>query len=228
MENPNPLLSIDAELTSRGITPNPRQRMQIGGFVELLEQWNARINLTGTRERTALLHRHILDCLMLETIPRPAGLTRWLDVGSGAGLPGLLIAIMHPDYQVSAVEKVAKKATFQQHAARSLGVNNFTVIRGDVWTLADKECALAGMDGLVARAFAELPVLLELSARFLRPGGQLWAMKGRRWAEELKRVPPALMKPYAEGPEHYSYQLTGGSGPGVVLIWRLREEPTGA
>ena len=224
LEKADPLLPIDDELAARGIAPNPRQRQQIGGYVELLEQWNARINLIGARERTALLHRHILDCLMLETIPRPAGLTRWLDAGSGAGLPGLLIAVMHPEYTVTAVESAAKKATFQQHAARSLGVDNFSAVRGDVWALAGREGAGGDMDVLVARAFAGLPALLELGARVLRPGGELWAMKGRRWAEELEQVPPALAGRYEAGPERHCYRLTGGTGPGVVLVWRLREE----
>lgn len=221
--NPDGLEAIAPVLNASGIRLEPLQRQRILAYVGLLLQWNRRINLTGARDRANLLRRHILDCLMLETVPRADALRSWLDAGSGAGLPGLLIAIMHPDYRVTAMETVAKKVTFQQFAAQTLGLSNYTVLRRDVYRPEEAGEALGTFDVLVARAFAKLAPLLLLATRLLRPGGELWAMKGARWAEELQRVPPEYLRPYEDGYRRITYRLAPAAEEGVVLIYRKRD-----
>ena len=210
---------IDSELTAHGIFPDRRQRDRFNQFVELLETWNRRINLTGARDRATLMRRHILDCLMLETVTRPSSFKSWVDLGSGAGLPAFPIAIMHPEYSVTSVEKVGKKATFQQFAARSLGLENLTVHKGNIVPLAERMEPNPQFDAVVARAFTKLPLLMALGAKLLRPGGQLWAMKGKRWREEISAVSPQHLERFAPGPTTHPYLLEKNAAAGWILVW---------
>lgn len=220
----NPLLHIEDQLRAAQIVLEDEPRRKIAAYVALLEKWGNRINLTGARAPEELLRRHVLDCLMLETVPRAGGLTRWIDIGSGGGLPGLLVAIVHPGYEVTLAETVAKKATFLAHAARALRLPNVTVLREDIHRTAAALDAHSRFDGVLARAFADLGVLLKLGGALLRPGGELWAMKGPRWSEELKAAAPALLEPYGPEPEVHPYRLGEGGPEMSVLVFRLQGE----
>lgn len=210
--------AIAPVLAAHGIRLDPAAQARIERYAALLAHWNRRVNLVGTRDEAALWHRHILDCLMLEALPRDPALRRWLDAGSGGGLPGVLLAIVHPDWHVTAGERVARKATFLAEAARSLALPNLTVCREDVHRLADAP-AFVPYDALVARAFAALEHLLALGRTLLRPGGEVWAMKGRRWEAEAARVPPQVLAAYAARPHVHEYRLPGPGGEGVVLVY---------
>jgi 16S rRNA (guanine527-N7)-methyltransferase len=216
---------IDPALIAHGITLDAAQRERIARYAALLEHWNRRINLVGTHDPAALWQRHLLDCLMLETVPRDPALQTWVDAGSGGGLPAVLLAIVHPEYRITAVESVAKKATFLQEAARQLGLSNLTCERRDVWHLAETP-GFRPFDALVARAFRPLGDLLALGRRLVRPGGAVWAMKGRRWEEEAAALPPELRAAFPSAPAVHAYRLEPG-GEGVILVYR-REAPTGA
>lgn len=219
----DPISLIDSELNAFGIFPDRVQRDRLNQFVELLESWNRRINLTGARDRATLMRRHILDCLMLETVARPSSFGAWADLGSGAGLPAFPLAIMHPEYSVTSVEKVGKKTTFQQFAARALGLKNLTLHKGNIVPLAERMDLNPEFDtmfdAVVARAFAKLPLLMELGAKLLRPGGQLWAMKGNRWREEFSKVSPQHLERFAPGPKTHTYTLEKNARPGLILVW---------
>lgn len=220
----NPLFLIEDQLRAAEIVLEDEPRRKIAAYVALLEKWGKQINLTGARTREELLGRHVLDCLMLETVPRGDRLTRWMDIGSGGGLPGLLVAIVHPGYEVTLTETVAKKATFLAHAARALQLSNVTVLREDIHRAASTLNPSSRFDGVMARAFADLGVLLKLGAGLLRPDGELWAMKGPRWQEELDAAAPSLLEPYGPGPEVHSYRLKEGGPEMAVLVFRLAGE----
>ena len=233
-----PFAAITPELARHGISVDPATARRIERYADLLQRWNRRINLVGARDAATLWQRHILDCLMLETVPRPAGPRTWLDVGSGGGLPGLLLALLHPNDRVTAVESVAKKATFLQEAARQLALGNFVCIHGDVWRLAGSP-GFTPSDALVARAFGSLADLLALGSTLLRPGGSVWAMKGRRWEAELAAVPQATRAHYEPAPDVHAYRLAalapaarGAAAPvageGWVLVFHRRAAVTGA
>lgn len=224
MSPSDPISLIDPQLTAHGIFPDGRQRGRLNLFVELLESWNRRINLTGARNRDTLMRRHILDCLMLETVARPATLLRWADLGSGAGLPAIPMAIMHPEYSVTSMEKVGKKTTFQQFAARSMELENLSFHKGDIIALANRKPSPPQFDAVVARAFTGLPALMELGAKLLRPGGQLWAMKGKRWREELAQVSPRHLDCFAPEPGTHRYLLDKQAQPGWIVVWTRQAE----
>jgi 16S rRNA (guanine(527)-N(7))-methyltransferase RsmG len=218
---------IEGALAAHGIAPDAAARERIVAYVALLAHWNRRINLVGTHDAATLWRRHVLDCLMLETVPRAPALRRWLDAGSGAGLPGVLLAILHPELRVEAVESAARKATFLGEVARQLQLANFACTRADAWKLAGTP-AFAPPDALVARALAPLDDLLALGAALLRPGGELWAMKGRRWADEAAQVAPPRRAAFEPQPGVHAYALEGGAD-GVILVYRRAGPgPTGA
>jgi 16S rRNA (guanine527-N7)-methyltransferase len=217
----------EAQLAAHTLALSAAQRETIAHYVALLRHWNRRINLVGTQDAETLWQRHVLDCLMLATVPRPPAPRHWIDVGAGAGLPGVLLAILYPADRITAVESVARKATFLREAARQLALANFACAHADVRRLHE-EPGFAPVDALVARAFAPLAELLALGPALLLPGGEVWAMKGRRWPAEAAQVPPALLAAYEPAPGVYPYRL-GPDADGVVLVYRLHgHRSTGA
>lgn len=147
-------------------------------------------NLLSPRGLDELETRHVPECLALAH-RLPEGPAHVLDVGSGGGFPGLVIAIARPDLEVSLIEATTKKAQFLSDTASELG------LRVDVHN--DRAEHLVGslgarFDLVTARAVAPLERLLEWTVPFLRPGGALYAVKGERWAAELAQARPALQR----------------------------------
>lgn len=213
---------IAPALAAHGIAVDDARRARIEEYAALLLHWNRRINLVGATTPETLYTRHVLDCLMLETVPRDAALRRWVDIGAGAGLPGVLVALLHPDYTVTAVESAARKATFLREAARTLGLENLAVHRGDVHALARSPQGAGRFDVAVARAFAALDELMAVGARLLRPGGELWAMKGTRLAEEQARVRRGHAAAFEPVPRTYPYRFAEWGQEGVIAVYRRR------
>jgi 16S rRNA (guanine527-N7)-methyltransferase len=170
----------------------------------------------------------VLDGLMLGTLPWPAGAREVIDIGSGAGLPGIVLAVLHPECRVVSVERVAKKITFQQVARERLGLDNFLPLRADVRALAGAKPPpdVAGaalpraFDLAVARAFARLDELLALARVLLVPGGTLWAMKGRRLELEQAQVSQQLRDAFMPEAPVLSYDFPEFGVGGRVVTYR--------
>jgi 16S rRNA (guanine527-N7)-methyltransferase len=157
------------------------------GYLDLLQRWNGTYNLTAVREPLQMLTLHLADCLALMAPLRRhlGGRTgaRLLDVGSGAGLPGVVIAALNPSMDVTCVETVGKKAAFVQQVAAELGLRNLSSAHARVERLR-----AAPFDIVGSRAFASLPDFVTLTRAHLAPGGVWLAMKGKRPADELARL----------------------------------------
>ena len=184
---------LDAGLDALALDLNPAQRQALLDYLALLQKWNQVYNLTAVRDPQAMLSHHLLDCLAVVAPLRMQlavlGLTepiRLLDVGSGAGLPGLVLAICLPQLQVDCVDTVAKKASFIQQAALSLGLANLRGLHARVESLA------AAYQVVSARAFSSLPDLVMGSDKALLPGGLWMAMKGKTPDEEIQALPPQV------------------------------------
>ena len=158
---------LDAGLDALSLDLKPAQRQSLLDYLALLQKWNQVYNLTAVRDPQAMLSHHLLDCLavvaplraQLTSLTQP-GPVRLLDVGSGAGLPGLVLAICMPDLQVNCVDTVAKKSSFIQQAALSLGLPNLRGVhaRGvDV----QEEAILAALVRAVAAHTAHRPTVLD-------------------------------------------------------------------
>lgn len=187
-------------------------------YASLLLEWNRQINLSGARDMATLWRRHIADCLWLQCLPCPKTPLRVLDLGSGAGLPGVVWALLRPQDSVVTLDSVAKKITFQQVARGRLGLENLTPLRAEATAYARTLDDAALFDLVLARAVAPLPQLAALAAPLLRPGGRLWAMKGQRVEAELAafaQLPAKERAHWADAPLRYTYPvsaLPGGIG----------------
>jgi 16S rRNA (guanine527-N7)-methyltransferase len=159
---------------------------QAAGALQLLDElsiWNRSYNLTGITEREAMIRGHLLDSFSAH--PELTG-TRIADVGTGAGFPGLPLALICPQRAFTLIDSVAKKIRFVTHAARKLALSNVTPLQARVETLAPA----VPFDTVLARAYAALPDLL-LSVRSLcGPGTRVLAFKGRYPADEIAELPP--------------------------------------
>ena len=146
-------------------------------------------NLVSTKARSELMTRHVPESVHLaRALPRSA--SRLLDVGSGGGFPGLVIAIVRPDLEVHLLDSTAKKTAFLTDAASSLGLS-LTVHTGRAEELAKTELR-GSFDLVTARAVAPLERLLPLTIPFLCNGGRLYAVKGAQWAAELASAAAAM------------------------------------
>jgi 16S rRNA (guanine527-N7)-methyltransferase len=163
------------------------QVRQLLDYVELIAKWTKVYNLTAVRDPAEMLAHHLLDSLAVIPPLRRYGAgrpLRLLDVGSGAGLPGVVVAICCPDIQVDCIDTVAKKAAFIRQAAGALQLPNLRGVHGRVEQVRDR------YDVVCSRAFASLADFVNWSADALAPDGVWLAMKGRRPDQEIAELPP--------------------------------------
>ncbi|MUV13248.1 16S rRNA (guanine(527)-N(7))-methyltransferase RsmG [Noviluteimonas gilva] len=153
-------------------------------YVALLVRWNATYNLTAIRDPREMIAKHLLDSLAMH--PYVEGIGRLADLGTGAGLPGIPLAIAKPVLQVSLVESNGKKVRFMREAIRKLGLTNAEAVESRIEAFD----APGRFDAITARALATLPLILESGGHLLRPGGVLLAMKGVVPSEEIAALPP--------------------------------------
>lgn len=179
---------LDLICSALGLSPTPQQLRLLMDYLDLLQRWNATYNLTAVRDRGAMLVQHLADCLaVVPPLARhlPAG--RLLDVGSGGGLPGVVLAVMQPALQVSCVDAVGKKSAFVRQVAGALALPNLHAMHARV------ELLQAGpFDLITSRAFASLADFTRLTRHLLVPGGAWLAMKGKQPEAELAALPPGV------------------------------------
>ena len=164
----------------------PEQQEKLLAYLALLKKWNRTYNLTAIRDENEMVNQHLLDSLSLLPVIEKSALAgrRWADVGSGAGLPGIPLAIARPTLEFTLIETVEKKSAFQRQAKIELGLKNLAVLGGRV-----EEVAAGGFDAVVSRAFAELADFVRLAGHLPVPGGRLYAMKGAIPEDEIGRLP---------------------------------------
>jgi 16S rRNA (guanine527-N7)-methyltransferase len=144
--------------------------------------------LIGPREVPRLWERHLLNsAAVAELVPRPCSL---IDLGSGAGLPGIILALLLPDVRVTLLEPMLRRVTFLEECVRALGLDNAVVVRGRAEELAGRISA----DVVTARAVAPLDRLAVLALGLARPGGIVLAIKGSRADQEVASARPVLRR----------------------------------
>lgn len=173
-------------LVELGVALPESAQAQLLDYLALLKRWNATYNLTAIRDESAMLTQHLLDSLSILPVLQKSALAtrRWADVGSGAGLPGIPLAIACPQWQVSLIETVEKKTAFQRQAKIELGLANLTVLGGRVESLP-----AGAFDVVIARAFAGLADFVHLAGHLPAAGGALYAMKGHVPHDEMAYLP---------------------------------------
>ncbi len=180
-------------LGALGLELSAPTQTQLLRYLDLIAHWNRVYNLTAVREPAAMLTQHLLDCLAIvpplrrqlaEAGQGGAEGLRILDVGSGAGLPGVVLAICEPGWQVICVDAVAKKASFIRQVAAELGLPNLQATHQRVEAMAGETFGL-----ITSRAFATLADFVNLTRERLAPGGHWAAMKAHLAADEREGVP---------------------------------------
>ncbi len=181
--------ALGAGAQALGLALDERQIERLLAYLDLLLKWNRVYNLTAVRDPADMLTHHVLDSLALIAPLRAHAdgrALRLLDVGSGGGLPGVVIAIGCPDIDVTCVDAVGKKAAFVQQVAGALGLSNLHGRHGRVEAIAGP------FDVVTSRAFASLADFTAWSDGALAEGGVWLAMKGRRPDDETAALPSAV------------------------------------
>jgi 16S rRNA (guanine527-N7)-methyltransferase len=181
--------ALAATCQALGLAPSPGQLDAMVEYLALLVRWNRTYNLTAIRDPRGMLVQHLADCLAAvaalqrASAPAPAPM-RILDVGSGGGLPGVLLALWRPDWHVTCLDAVAKKTAFVRQVAGALSLPNLQVHHGRVEARRG-----APFELITARAFASLPDLVRLTREHLAAGGRWLAMKGQVPDDEIAALP---------------------------------------
>ena len=164
------------------ISVSDTQANQLIGYVDLMEKWNRAFNLTAVRQRSELFSRHIFESLAVK--PHIRG-EQWADIGTGAGLPGVPLAITEPDKPFVLLDSNGKKTRFLLEVKRALGLSNIEVetIRVENWRPA------LHPDAVITRAFADLATTVGRTQHILNDHGMLFAMKTESAAEEVDVLP---------------------------------------
>ncbi|MGM9516294.1 16S rRNA (guanine(527)-N(7))-methyltransferase RsmG [Roseateles sp. DB2] len=174
-----------------GLKLSEPQLQQLLDYLGLIQKWNKVYNLTAVRDPQAMLVQHLVDSLsLIPALRRHLGGTsnqRLMDVGSGGGLPGVVVAICEPGLDVSCVDAVAKKASFIQQVAAELRLGNLHGIHSRV-----EELKVPPFDVITSRAFASLLDFTTLTRQHLKPGAIWLAMKGQHPDDEIAALPQDL------------------------------------
>ena len=171
---------LDAGLAALGL--DPALAMPLLAYLALLDRWNRTYNLTAIRDPREMVGKHLLDSLAMHPYLDDGHLA---DLGTGAGLPGIPLAIAKPGLRVTLVESNGKKARFLREAVRTLGLSNARVAESRAEALDEP----SAYDAITARALATLPLIIELGGHLLKPGGRLLAMKGAVPDDEIAGLP---------------------------------------
>jgi 16S rRNA (guanine527-N7)-methyltransferase len=165
-------------LRTLGLSLEARQVEQLESYLMLLQKWNRVYNLTAIEDPDAMLSHHLLDSLAIAPYFVEK---KYLDVGTGAGLPGIPLAICFPEKEFTLLDSNSKKTGFLLEVVRQCELGNVTVRHARIESMTG-----GGFDGVVSRAFAALDDFIQVAAPQLKPGGVLLAMKGPKVQEELQ------------------------------------------
>lgn len=179
---------LAARADEAGIPLTAEQIGQFSVYNEMLLDWNTRMNLTALTAPEDVAVKHIIDSLTAYDAARFDGARTLIDVGTGAGLPGIPLAVYAPHLTVTLLDSLNKRVRFLTEVTAAMGLQNVRCIHARAEEAARTAEHRAAYDIVVSRAVARLPVLLEYTLPFVRVGGTLLALKGRAYAEEQKEA----------------------------------------
>ena len=179
---------LAARADEAGIPLTAEQIGQFSVYHEMLLDWNTRMNLTALTAPEDVAVKHIIDSLTAYDAARFDGARTLIDVGTGAGLPGIPLAVYAPHLTVTLLDSLNKRVRFLTEVTAAMGLQNVRCIHARAEEAARTAEHRAAYDIVVSRAVARLPVLLEYTLPFVRVGGTLLALKGRAYAEEQKEA----------------------------------------
>lgn len=177
---------LSSLLNAANISLTDQQKQQLVGYVELLHKWNKAYNLTSVRDPQQMLVRHILDSVVVE--PHLQG-DRFIDVGTGPGLPGIPLAIVRPQSHFTLLDSLGKRVRFLRQVQHELGLTNFTPVQSRVEEFPSEP----PFDGVISRAFASLEDMLNWCHHLPGHEGRFYALKGVRPNDEISALPAGFV-----------------------------------
>ena len=196
-------MSVEAQIQSKlaagleemQLVLSAEQLTKLTAYILLIEKWNKVHNLTAIRDPLEMVTLHVLDSLSVLKELILLKPTYLLDVGAGAGLPSIPLAICLPTLNVVAIDAVQKKASFMRQAKAELQLNNFSVVAGRVERLPQEKFNQGlGFDVVISRAFSEISLFVKLTQHLLADHGCWFAMKGIMPTEEMTKVNVEVIK----------------------------------
>lgn len=209
-----------ARMEELSVPVTDKQLDQLEAYLRLLQEWNEKMNLTAITEDEEVWEKHFYDSV------RPFVKTEFktlADVGSGAGFPGIPLAILYPDREFTLIEPLQKRCRFLEEVVKQLGLKNVTIVndRAEDFAKSHRE----NFDAVSARAVARLSILLELSIPLLKKGGLFIALKGSKGNEELKQAQPAIEALNIHLDESETFHLDHEDERTVFFFIKDRETP---
>ena len=192
-------------------------------YGELLKDWNSKINLTAITDDEGIAVKHFLDCLLVTKSAEFKSGMRVIDVGTGAGFPGLVIAAAYPEVQVTLLDSTGKKLKAVQDMAEKMGVSNATVVHMRAEDAGKNPDFREQYDFSTARAVAELRVLAEYTLPFVKKGGTFLSLKGSTALDELSAGEKAvqILGGKIEGVDEFS--LPGGDKRAIIKVKKISQ-----
>ncbi len=194
-------LAAGVELLGLQAMVTPEMQEKCLAYMALMQKWNKVYNLTAVRDLEEMLVLHVLDSLSVLPFVEAGNV---LDVGSGGGLPGLIIAITRPEVEVTTIDTVQKKAIFMRQVKAELGLFNAQVVHGRVEAYVPP----TRFSQVISRAFSDIALFKQLTAHLIAPQGRWLAMKGVAPSDELaqaKVIPKEVIRlyvPYLQAERH--------------------------
>jgi 16S rRNA (guanine527-N7)-methyltransferase len=191
-----------------GLDLKPQQIEQLLAYLKLFDKWNHAFNLSAIREPEAMVKLHLLDSLSIAPLLQGQ---RFIDVGTGGGLPGIPLAIQYPQKSFTLLDSAGKKTRFLFQVKQNLGLNNVTVVNSRVEQYRPEQ----GFDGVISRAFASLQDMVKSCSHLLNESGRFWAMKGQVPVAELKEIQQQYTLEHC-----HSLQIPGVDAQRCLLVIR--------
>lgn len=219
--------SLAREAAAFGLTLSDSQLQQFRRYRLLLQEWNRRISLTAIDDDRGIRVRHFLDSLTCATVTGDLNGRRLVDVGTGAGFPGVPLKILYPHLQLTLVESVTKKTRFLRALVEELELSSVQIVDERAETLGQQQAHRECYDWAVARAVSNLSVLAEYLLPFCRRGGHALAMKGQDARDEAAGAAQAIATLGGGAPTFHAVQIPGQDETYcLVVIEKVGETPS--
>lgn len=217
------ILKTNAEAYGIEISDDLGEKLEI--YARLLKEWNDKINLTAITDDEGIALKHFLDCLLVSKAAQFKSGDKVIDVGTGAGFPGLVIAAAFPDVQVTLLDSTGKKLKAVENIRQEMGVQNAEVVHMRAEDAGKKPEFREKYDFATARAVAELRVLLEYTLPFVKVGGKFLSLKGASAVDEIDGAKASLKTLGGKIEGINEFILPGGDKRAIINVKKISHIP---
>ncbi len=218
------ILKANAEQYGIAVDDELCRKLEIYG--RLLKEWNEKINLTAIVDDEGIAIKHFLDCLLLTKVTEFKAGMKVIDVGTGAGFPGLVLAATFPEIRVTLLDSTEKKLRVVASIAEEMGVKNVNIVHMRAEEAGKKPEFREKYHIATARAVAELRVLLEYTLPFVKPGGAFLSLKGAIAEQEIASANNSLKTLSGKIQETRDFSLPGGDKRIIVNVKKISQIPS--